>query len=808
MKVAVIGAGKMGLPLACRLAQRGAQVTACDIRQDVVEAINKGRCPISEPGVAQALAALVKKGKLRATQDTATAVSTSETIITIVPALLTAERQVDLTYLKEATKAIARGLRRKAMVCYETTLPVGGTAGNLKPLLEESGLKAGVDFDLVFSPERVKSQSVLANLAKTPKIVGSLTPVGARRAARFYSKYLGAPVINLGTLEAAELSKLAGMVYRDVNIALANELSRYAEAEGVDLQAVIAAANTDGESALLTPGIGVGGHCTPVYPYFLTHAAREKSVPVTLAERARGINDEQCGKALDRVEQEWSPLKGKRALILGLGFRPQVKEHSYSTAFLLREALKARGADVLLDDPLYTPEEIAAHGFTAGSFKSGPAPHLIVLNTGHAPYAKLDFSALSKRGVQAILDGRNFWKQDKARRSGLAYFGIGRPSLADGRGKPKTLPIARPVLGSLEIEAAGRVLSSDWIMQGPQVSAFEREFARMTGAKYACAVSSGTAALHLALLAAGVKPGDEVITASHSFIATANAIRYCGAIPVFADIEPATFNIDPSRIETLLSPRTRAILCVHQMGMPCDLAALEALAKKRGLALIEDAACAAGSEIFWQGNWEPIGRPRGAAACFSFHPRKVMTTGDGGMITTDDPALDAKVRSARQHGMAAPESYESLGYNYRLTDIQAAIGREQLKRLPAMVARRRELAARYAKLLAPIKGVQTPQEPSWARSNWQSYCVRFAETIDAKRVLRELAARGVSAKTGIMCAHLEPAYTKEPCRFDDLAQSEKALRHCVILPLYPQMSERDQERVARALKEACATAHG
>ena len=259
------------------------------------------------------------------------------------------------------------------------------------------------------------------------------------------------------------------------------------------------------------------------------------------------------------------------------------------------------------------------------------------------------------------------------------------------------IPIAKPWVGALELEAVKRPLLSGWLTQGPEVAAFEKEFADYVGAKYACAVSNCTTALHLALLAAGVQPGDQVITVSHSFIATANSIRYCGALPVFIDIEPNTFNVDPELIEKRINERTRAILCVHQIGMPCDLEKIVAIARRHHVAVIEDAACAVGSEILWDAAWEKIGRPRGDVACFSFHPRKLLTTGDGGMITTSNPEWDRKFRLWRQHSMSIPdmarhhakqvvfESYLEAGYNYRMTDIQAAVGREQLKRLPEMI---------------------------------------------------------------------------------------------------------------------------
>jgi perosamine synthetase len=315
------------------------------------------------------------------------------------------------------------------------------------------------------------------------------------------------------------------------------------------------------------------------------------------------------------------------------------------------------------------------------------------------------------------------------------------------------------------------------------------------------------------LLAVGVTTGDEVITASHSFIATANSIRYCGAAPIFVDIDPRTYNLDPGHVAKAVTPRTRAILAIHQMGMPCDLPALLGVASRHGIALIEDAACAAGSEICIDGQWQPIGRPLGDIACFSFHPRKVITTGDGGMLTTANAEFDNAFRLLRQHGMSVPdtvrhgspqvvfEDYLAVGYNYRMTDIQAAIGRQQLGRLPELVSRRRALAGRYEELLGNIEGLLLPLEPEWARSNWQSYCVRLPNRVGQKAVMQELLDQGIATRRGIMCSHREPCYAEEKPRHD-LRQSELAQDHAILLPLYAQMTEEDQVTVANALRSA------
>jgi perosamine synthetase len=408
------------------------------------------------------------------------------------------------------------------------------------------------------------------------------------------------------------------------------------------------------------------------------------------------------------------------------------------------------------------------------------------------------------------------------------------------------IPIAKPFLGKEEIEKAGDVIASGWITQGPKVAAFENQFAAYVGAKHACAVSNGTTALHLALLAADVKPGNVVITVSHSFIATANSIRHVQAEPVFVDIDLDTFNIsvealqhclesdfkkqaggfyykDINRLISQYSPldllksskefgKLTAIMVVHQLGMPCDLKRILPLAKKYNVPVIEDAACASGSEISLNGKtWEKIGRPHGAISCFSFHPRKVLTTGEGGMITTNNTKADARLRLLRQHGMSVSdlkrtqsqkviiEEYNEMGFNDRLTDIQAAIGIEQLKKLPAMVKRRREIAQRYFEELKNIPWIISPLEHSFCRTNWQSFPVRISDRFKKTRdqVMQYCLDREVATRPGVMNIHQEKPYRNTLWK---LPNSEKARQKSFILPMYQTLSDDELDKVITILK--------
>jgi nucleotide sugar dehydrogenase len=426
MRVVVVGGGKIGLPLACTFAANGAEVTVCDIDRDLVAKINTGQSPHLEPGLSERVATGVNEGRLKADTDTVAAASDAEAIVIIVDAKLTPESSIDYANLKQATAAVAEGLQKGVLVSFETTLPVGGSRQVLTPILESVGLKAGADFHVVFSPERVKSNLIFEHLEETPKVVGGINPAAAQAGVSFYGRYLGVEVINVETLEAAELVKLSGMVYRDVNIAVANELAVYAEGVGIDFWKVLGAANTDNETFLLRPSIGVGGHCTPVYPYFLINAAEEGGLAQRIAKLSRQINEQQPARNVARLKAAMGELGGRKVHILGLAFRPGVREDSYSPAFALRDALEREGASVTLEDPVFSQEELDARGFTLGSIES-TGPEGLILNTAHAEYWEPDFAQWKACGVKVVLDGQACWDRRQAEAAGLAYLCVGLP---------------------------------------------------------------------------------------------------------------------------------------------------------------------------------------------------------------------------------------------------------------------------------------------------------------------------------------------------------------------------------------------
>jgi dTDP-4-amino-4,6-dideoxygalactose transaminase len=371
------------------------------------------------------------------------------------------------------------------------------------------------------------------------------------------------------------------------------------------------------------------------------------------------------------------------------------------------------------------------------------------------------------------------------------------------------IPIAKPYLNQEDAQAAYDVIMSGWITQGPRVQEFEEKFAAYTGAKHAVAVSNCTTGLHLAMIVAGIGSGDEVICPSMSYIATANSIMYMGAKPVFAEVHPETYNLDVADAEQRITSKTKAILLVHQIGMPADIDAFRALCDKHNLVLIEDAACAAGSSY----KGKKIGS-HSDLVCFSFHPRKVISTGDGGMVTTNNEAFAERMKLLRQHGMSVNagarhgatkiifEDHLEVAYNYRMTDIQAAVGIRQLEKLDWIVEERRKIAQRYLTELADIACIRLPKEESGYFTNWQSFSIFLKPEAPLTRneLMQALLDKGIASRRGVMTSHRETAY-KEYCRDLSLPRTEDACDRSIIIPLYVPMNDEDIATVIKGLRE-------
>jgi dTDP-4-amino-4,6-dideoxygalactose transaminase len=353
------------------------------------------------------------------------------------------------------------------------------------------------------------------------------------------------------------------------------------------------------------------------------------------------------------------------------------------------------------------------------------------------------------------------------------------------------IPVAKPFMGTEEAQAAYDTILTNWVTQGPRVQEFEEKFAAYVGSAHAVAVSNCTTALHLALLVAGIKPGDEVICPSMSYIATANAIVHAGGTPVFAEVISETYNMDPVHTEQLITPKTKAILIVHQIGLSADIDAFRAICDRHGIALIEDAACAAGSAY----KGKRIGS-HSDLVCFSFHPRKVITTGDGGMITT------SRHRIRHTSAKVIIEEHLEIGFNYRMTDIQASVGIKQLERLDSLVAARRAIAQKYQTAFAQLDKVRLPLEPDGYFTNWQSYVLYLKPNtgLDRNALMQHFLDRGISTRRGVMISHREPAYRDFTLR-SELPISEDASDRSIVLPLYVPMSDAEVDYVIEHVLE-------
>lgn len=410
MKVAVIGMGKIGLPLAAQFADKGHDVVGVDVNATTVETINAGKVPFpGEAHLDEYLARLVPDGNLRATTDYADGIPNADAVVIVVPLFVDAESKPDFGWMDSATRDLATNLTPGTLVSYETTLPVGTTRTRWKPMIEEiSGLVEGQDFHLVFSPERVLTGRVFEDLRKYPKLIGGLSEAGAKQAREFYEAVLdfderpdlerGNGVWDLGSAEASEMAKLAETTYRDVNIGLANQFARFAQKEGIDVFEVIAASNSQPYSHIHTPGISVGGHCIPVYPRLYLSTDPDADVVRT----ARAANAAMPEYAVDLLAAAYGDLAGARVAVLGAAYRGGVKETAFSGVFDTVKALESRGATVTVHDPMYTDDELAGLGFTAHAL--GTEVDAVVVHTDHAEYAELAPADLP--GAKVLLNGR------------------------------------------------------------------------------------------------------------------------------------------------------------------------------------------------------------------------------------------------------------------------------------------------------------------------------------------------------------------------------------------------------------------
>ncbi len=367
---------------------------------------------------------------------------------------------------------------------------------------------------------------------------------------------------------------------------------------------------------------------------------------------------------------------------------------------------------------------------------------------------------------------------------------------------PCRIPLCKPYISKEEEQAARAVFRSGWLMQGPKVAEFEKLIAGYVGTRFAVAVNSGTSALSLALMALGLQTGDKVLMPSHSFVATANTAVHRGGEPVFVDVARGYYNIDPSKIEAAVDKWARVLMVVHQIGFAADMEPIMAIARRRKRAVVEDAACSLGTVY--------KGRKTGSfgeVACLSFHPRKVITTGEGGMVLTNSEKIADTVRSLRNHGLALTgeskqPQCETAGFNYRMTDVQAAMGIAQLGKLEKIIRLRTRLAERYRDKLTELQALALPKWPEGSIPNYQSFVVEVAdESIDRERVLNYMAQADIECKPGIQPIHLEPAYVKKGTN-ENLPETIRAAERSFFLPLYPAMTRAQQDTVINCLKEA------
>ncbi len=422
-KISVIGFGKIGQAVAANILQHTIQVVAIDINPDLQKLFSEDIYETKEPGLKEILTTGYKAGDLKISNDFSL-IKSSDAIIIAIPLLIDEQKKVlDAPFL-DTIMRMTPFIENKTVIVIETSVPVGFSRNKVVASFESQGKKHGHDFLLAYSPERIKSGTMLEQLSRIPKVIGGVSKEATDKAFEIYQLFFKKELLCLvENIEAAEMVKLAGMIYRDVNIALSNQLAQFANATGIDYTDLIPLINTDKEANLLQPGIGVGGHCTPVYPYFLINNFMEAGLDFALAKRARLINNEMAGYAISMIKEK---VENRKALLLGLSFRPNVKEDSLSTTYLLKEELLQAGFEVVVHDVEFSAEELKAKGFNAAVDIYDNNAEVVFLVTMHKEYDQLDFGRLAKSGIKFFVDGRNTIDRENVEKAGIEYFGIGR----------------------------------------------------------------------------------------------------------------------------------------------------------------------------------------------------------------------------------------------------------------------------------------------------------------------------------------------------------------------------------------------
>lgn len=416
----------MGISLMAYYSSIGHKVIGVDINKKIVGKINKGNFKAhSNLELYLRLQKSYKLGLIEATTNLGYAIKKCKVIIVIVPLVVNKKNKVDYSSIISVSEKISDSLRRERLVIYETTLPIGDTKKIILPILEKNGLKCGKDFWLVYSPERASPQNIFFSLNNYPKIVGGVNKESTKKGAKFYKKVLKAEVIVIEDSETAEAVKLFGMVYRDVNIALANEFAKFCQKKNLNVSKIIRLTNTNPYSHILSPGIGVGGHCTPIYPYFLINGAEKLKIKLKLVKTARRINENMPLYVINLLKKTLKKIKGKKILILGLGYKEKSRQYFLSPSLRLIKKLKSKGAIVYLNDSCFVKKEIRKIGAIPVNMNSIKRLDIVILVTYNKKYEKIDWENLKKKGLKLVIDGRNILKREKIIKYGINYKGIG-----------------------------------------------------------------------------------------------------------------------------------------------------------------------------------------------------------------------------------------------------------------------------------------------------------------------------------------------------------------------------------------------